>query len=45
MNLTDEGMALLAEATPIWSRTHLELESLLPEGEPDRLREDLRALS
>ncbi|MGA3088509.1 MAG: MarR family winged helix-turn-helix transcriptional regulator [Terriglobales bacterium] len=45
MALTPKGMTLLARAVPIWERTHREIESLLPERDPNRLRSDLRALS
>jgi len=45
MALTPKGVTLLARAVPIWERTHSEIEDLLPDGEPDRLRSDLRALS
>ena len=45
MALTPKGMTLLAKAVPIWERTHGEIESLLPEGGPNRLRSNLRALS
>jgi DNA-binding MarR family transcriptional regulator len=45
MALTPKGMTLLARAVPIWKRTHREIEGLLPDGDPDRLRSDLRALS
>ena len=40
-----QGMRLLASAVPVWQRTHEEVETLLPEGDPDRLRKNLRALS
>jgi len=43
--LTDAGRAALAAAMPVWEKTHAEIEALLPEGDPDRLRRDLRALS
>jgi len=43
--LTDAGRAALAAAMPVWERTHAEIEALLPEGDPERLRRDLRALS
>jgi len=43
--LTAKGRAVLARATPIWQRAHREVEALLPEEEPDRLRKNLRALS
>src|ERR1700720_1365162 len=45
MALTPKGMTLLAKAVPIWERTHHEIEGLLPDGEPNRLRSNLRALS
>jgi DNA-binding MarR family transcriptional regulator len=43
--LTSKGMTLLARAVPIWERTHQEIERLLPDGDPNRLRSNLRALS
>jgi DNA-binding MarR family transcriptional regulator len=45
MVLTAQGMKLLASAVPVWQRTHEEVEARLPEGDPDRLRKNLRALS
>src|SRR5882757_549630 len=45
MVLTPKGMTLLASAVPIWERTHREIEGLLPDGDPNRLRSSLRALS
>jgi hypothetical protein len=36
---------LLVLAVPVWERVHRELEGLLPEGDPVRLRNNLRALS
>jgi DNA-binding MarR family transcriptional regulator len=45
MVLTAQGMKLLASAVPVWQRTHEEVEALLPEGDPDRLRKNLRTLS
>ena len=45
LSLTPEGTNLLAAATPIWETTHREVERLLEEGDPDRLRKDLHALS
>ncbi len=41
--LTDEGLALLASAVPVWQRTHAAIEAALPD--PERLRRDLGALS
>ena len=45
MTLTPTGRSLLARATPIWERTHAEVEERLAKGEPDLLRGSLRALS
>jgi DNA-binding MarR family transcriptional regulator len=45
MTLTPAGRRLLAEAVPIWKRTHAAIDRLLGESDPDRLRADLRALS
>lgn len=43
MVLTAAGRSLLARATPIWERTHAEVEDRLANG--DLLRNSLRALS
>jgi DNA-binding MarR family transcriptional regulator len=43
--LTSPGHKLLESAMPAWRRTHAEVERLLPRGDPDHLRADLRALS
>jgi DNA-binding MarR family transcriptional regulator len=43
--LTPKGRSLLVRAVPVWQRTHAEIEALLPNGSPDRLRKNLRALS
>jgi DNA-binding MarR family transcriptional regulator len=45
LTLTPAGRNLLASAVPIWQRTHASTEGLLPGSDPDRLRQDLRALS
>ena len=45
LTLTPQGRALLSRAVPIWERTHAEIENLLPDGDPDRLRSNLSALS
>jgi DNA-binding MarR family transcriptional regulator len=45
MKLTPAGRTLLARAVPIWTRTHGAVENLLPNADPDRLRNNLRALS
>lgn len=42
--LTDQGRALLSEATPIWIRVHAEVEAEL-DGQGDALRTGLRALA
>jgi DNA-binding MarR family transcriptional regulator len=43
--LTPAGRSALAAAMPLWQRTHDNIENLLRESGPDRLRTDLRALS
>jgi DNA-binding MarR family transcriptional regulator len=45
MALTPKGMTLLAKAVPIWECTHQEIEGLLRDGDPNRLRNNLRTLS
>ena len=45
MSLTPKGRKLLAQAVPIWENTHLAVEGLLDDRDPDRLRNNLRALS
>lgn len=45
MTLTEAGRAVLAEAVPIWRHSHGEVERLLGDSDPDRLRKDLTALS
>lgn len=45
MKLSSAGRRLLAKAVPVWRETHAELDALLPDGDPDRLRRALRALS
>ena len=35
---------MLARAVPVWKSTHLPIEGLLRNREPDRLRNNLRAL-
>ena len=45
MTLTPKGRRLLARALPVWRSTHLAVEGLLGDGDPDRLRNNLRALS
>src|SRR5271170_4303860 len=43
--LTAKGRRLLVRAVPVWKLTHYEIEGLLPDGGPERLRKNLRALS
>jgi len=43
--LTAKGRSLLVRAVPVWQRTHLKIEALLHDGDPERLRKNLRALS
>jgi DNA-binding MarR family transcriptional regulator len=45
MTLTPKGRRLLARAVPVWRRTHVRVEALLPDGAPDRFRRNLRAVS
>lgn len=45
LGLTEDGLATLAAAVPIWHATHAKLDNALPEGTPDRLRSDLRAVA
>jgi DNA-binding MarR family transcriptional regulator len=44
MTLTANGRRLLARAVPVWKKTHAVVEALLPSGDPDRLRKNLRAV-
>jgi DNA-binding MarR family transcriptional regulator len=45
MTLTAKGRRLLARAVPVWRNTHTAVEALLPDGDSDRLRNNLRELS
>ena len=45
MTLTPRGRRLLASAVLIWKTTHAAVEALLPSGDPDRLRKNLRTVS
>jgi DNA-binding MarR family transcriptional regulator len=45
LTLTRDGKRLLARAVPIWETTHVAVEGQLSSGDPDHLRNDLRALS
>lgn len=43
--ITPAGIALLAEAVPIWRSTHDAVDSRLGDIEPEQLRQTLRAMS
>jgi DNA-binding PadR family transcriptional regulator len=45
MALTNKGRKALARAVPVWRKTHEKVEALLRDGDADRLRNNLRALS
>ena len=45
MTLTPKGRRMLARAVPVWRRTHISVEALLPDSDPDRFRKNLRAVS
>lgn len=45
LTLTAAGADLLVQALPIWRRVHAEIEALLGDGDPHRLRADLLALT
>ena len=45
LKLTAKGHNLLIRAIPVWESTHHEIENLIPGGDPNELRRDLRALS
>jgi DNA-binding MarR family transcriptional regulator len=45
MRLTSKGRKLLVRAVPVWERAHLEVEQLLPDGDPGRLRSNLHTIS
>ena len=44
LKLTPAGWALLIAAVPVWENEHAAIEGSLIETQPDRLRDDLRAL-
>lgn len=44
ITLTPKGRRLLARAVPIWKKTHLAVEDLLHDKDPDRLRRNLLSL-
>lgn len=45
LELTEAGRGLLVVALPVWRSTHDEIDRLLPDLNPDRLRADLLALT
>jgi DNA-binding MarR family transcriptional regulator len=45
LQLTDAGRDLLVAAVPVWRKTHAQIDQLLPDADPERLRSDLRALT
>ena len=45
LTLTGKGRGLLVRALPIWQKTHAEMEGRLAQGQADRLRRNLHALS
>jgi DNA-binding MarR family transcriptional regulator len=45
LSLTPRGHGVLLRAVPVWRRTHAQVEGLIPDGDPDSLRTNLRALS
>src|SRR5215472_16896496 len=45
LELTPQARKLLARAVPVWTSTHAAVEARLGDGEPNRLRKNLRALS
>jgi DNA-binding MarR family transcriptional regulator len=45
LSLTPEGKTLLVSAVPVWEQTHRDVEALLKDVDPDRLRSGLRSLS
>jgi DNA-binding MarR family transcriptional regulator len=45
LSLTPEGRTLLASAVPVWDQAHRDVEALLKDVDPDRLRSSLNALT
>jgi len=45
LQLTLDGKAALADAVPIWTSTHAEIEKNLSQGDGEQIRSDLIALS
>lgn len=44
LHLTEAGRRLLADALPVWQKTHHEIEQLAPEMDWDVLRNQLKAI-
>jgi DNA-binding MarR family transcriptional regulator len=44
LTLTPEGTAVLAQAVPVWTATHAQVDEDLGEGGPHRLRSDLASI-
>jgi DNA-binding MarR family transcriptional regulator len=44
LTLTPEGTAVLAQAVPVWTATHAQVDDDLGEGGPQRLRSDLASI-
>jgi DNA-binding MarR family transcriptional regulator len=45
MSLTAEGEEALSRAAEVWTQTHAQIEELLGDSDPERLRRDLRRIS
>jgi DNA-binding MarR family transcriptional regulator len=45
LKLTRQGRDLLIRALPVWEQTHHAVELQVPDGTPEELRRNLRALS
>jgi DNA-binding MarR family transcriptional regulator len=45
LTVTSKGRKLLARALPAWTRTQVSVQALLPDGDPDGFRKNLRAVS
>ena len=45
LELTPQGIKVLARATPVWTSTHAAVEACFGAGEPELLRKNLRTLS
>jgi len=45
LRLTAKGQSLLVDAAKIWETAHHEVEQLLPDGNPNAFRKNLRAFS